>query len=288
VIVVHALHRMGRTVRDTLNLIHELTERAVGVRNLANPIRVDSFKPDDSMGQLAVVLLALLAQVERTYTLERAAHARAVAAAKGRRVGRPVGGRPWSPPWAANPASRPAAIPPLPTPTATGATGLIFIGTPGIEKRPPLVPQARDALAAERASGTGSPPAARAERRGVLRSAASQRATRKTYRQVRCSGVNLYEVGEIVSSTEPDEVSNEAVPPSLNTTWSVLASNWSYSTCPPCTQPTPANGSPSDVNSPSSPRVNVPLTSLQPSEAVQRPSLWNVIRAELVSKLGDR
>ena len=41
------------------------------------------------MGQLAVVLLALFAQMERTYTVERAAHARAVATAKGRRVGRP-------------------------------------------------------------------------------------------------------------------------------------------------------------------------------------------------------
>jgi len=35
-----------------------------------------------------VVLLALFAQMERTYMLERAAHARAVATAKGRRVGR--------------------------------------------------------------------------------------------------------------------------------------------------------------------------------------------------------
>ena len=42
------------------------------------------------MGQLAVVLLAMFAQMERTYTAERAAHARAVATAQGRRVGRPV------------------------------------------------------------------------------------------------------------------------------------------------------------------------------------------------------
>ena len=41
------------------------------------------------MAQLAVVLLALFGQMERTYTLERAAHARAVATAKGRRIGRP-------------------------------------------------------------------------------------------------------------------------------------------------------------------------------------------------------
>jgi len=90
VIVVHTLDRLGRTVRDTLNLIHELAERGVGVRNLADPIRVDSSNPGDPMAQLAVVLLALFGQMERAYTLERAAHARAVATAKGRRVGRPV------------------------------------------------------------------------------------------------------------------------------------------------------------------------------------------------------
>lgn len=89
VIVVHTLDRLGRTVRDTLNLIHELTEAGIGVRNLADPIRVDSSRPEDPMAQLAVVLLALFAQMERTYTVERAAHARSVAVAKGRRVGRP-------------------------------------------------------------------------------------------------------------------------------------------------------------------------------------------------------
>jgi DNA invertase Pin-like site-specific DNA recombinase len=90
VIVVHTLDRLGRTVRDTLNLIHDLTERGVGVRNLADPIRIDSSDPGDPMAQLAVVLLALFGQMERTYMLERVAHARAVATAKGRRIGRPV------------------------------------------------------------------------------------------------------------------------------------------------------------------------------------------------------
>src|SRR6476659_1824782 len=71
VIVVHTLDRLGRTVRDTLNMIHELAERGVGVRNLADPIKVDSSNPADPMAQLAVVLLALFAQMERTYMLER-------------------------------------------------------------------------------------------------------------------------------------------------------------------------------------------------------------------------
>ena len=90
VIVVHTLDRLGRTVRDTLNLIHDLAGRGVGVRNLADPIKVDSANPDDPMAQLAVVMLALFAQMERTYMLERVAHARSVAVAHGRQVGRPV------------------------------------------------------------------------------------------------------------------------------------------------------------------------------------------------------
>ena len=38
----------------------------------------------------AVLLLAMFAQMERTYSAERAAHARAVVTAQGRRTGRPI------------------------------------------------------------------------------------------------------------------------------------------------------------------------------------------------------
>lgn len=89
VIVVHTLDRLGRTVRDTLNLMHELKERAVGVRTLADPLRIDTSDPESPMAQLAVVMLALFAEMERTYAAERTAHARAVATANGRRTGRP-------------------------------------------------------------------------------------------------------------------------------------------------------------------------------------------------------
>lgn len=58
------------------------------MRNLADPIRVVSSDPGDPTAQLAVVLLALFEQIKRTYILERAAHARAVATAKSRRVRR--------------------------------------------------------------------------------------------------------------------------------------------------------------------------------------------------------
>ncbi len=98
VIVVHTLDRLGRTLRDTLNMIYELSERGIGVRNLADPIKVDSSQPQDPMAQPAVVLLALFAQMERTYTIERAAHARGEGSAgrapgaRGRREAA-VGGR---------------------------------------------------------------------------------------------------------------------------------------------------------------------------------------------------
>ena len=88
-LVVYALDRLGCNARDTLNLIHNLIQRGVGVRNLADPIRVDSSNPDNPMGQLAVVMPVLFGQMERTYAIERATHAQAVTAAAGRRTGRP-------------------------------------------------------------------------------------------------------------------------------------------------------------------------------------------------------
>ncbi len=42
------------------------------------------------MGRIAFLLLALFAEMERTFTAERAAHARAVAEANGRQPGRPL------------------------------------------------------------------------------------------------------------------------------------------------------------------------------------------------------
>ncbi|MET3948940.1 hypothetical protein ABIB49_003666 [Arthrobacter sp. UYCu512] len=41
------------------------------------------------MSQSAVVMLALFGQMVRTYAIERAAHARAVAVTKGKRIDRP-------------------------------------------------------------------------------------------------------------------------------------------------------------------------------------------------------
>jgi len=80
--------RFGRNLREVLNLVHELAGRGVGVRSLADPLPINT--ADDGMGKIALLLLALFAEMERTFTAERADHARAVAEAAGRHVGRPV------------------------------------------------------------------------------------------------------------------------------------------------------------------------------------------------------
>jgi DNA invertase Pin-like site-specific DNA recombinase len=58
------------------------------VRSLADPLPINT--ANEGMGRIAFLLLALFAEMERTFTAERAAHARSVAEAAGRRIGRPV------------------------------------------------------------------------------------------------------------------------------------------------------------------------------------------------------
>jgi len=87
-IIVHTLDRLGRNLREVLNLVHDLAEKGVGVRSLADPLPINT--ADEGMGRIAFLLLALFAEMERTFTAERAANARAVAEAKGRHVGRPI------------------------------------------------------------------------------------------------------------------------------------------------------------------------------------------------------
>jgi DNA invertase Pin-like site-specific DNA recombinase len=87
-IVAYTLDRLGRNLREVLNLVHDLNEKGIGVRTLADPIPIST--ADEGMARIAFLLLALFAEMERTFTAERAAHARAVAQAKGRRIGRPI------------------------------------------------------------------------------------------------------------------------------------------------------------------------------------------------------
>ena len=87
-IVVHTLDRIGRNLREVLNLVHDLAGRGIGVRSLADPLPINT--TEEGMGRIAFLMLALFAEMERTYTAERAAHARSVAEAHGRHIGRPI------------------------------------------------------------------------------------------------------------------------------------------------------------------------------------------------------
>jgi hypothetical protein len=44
-IIVRPLDRLGRTVRDTLELIYDLSERGIGLRELVDPLEIDSPNP---------------------------------------------------------------------------------------------------------------------------------------------------------------------------------------------------------------------------------------------------
>ncbi|MDP7707371.1 recombinase family protein [Mycobacterium sp. TY815] len=87
-IVTYTLDRLGRNLREVLNLVHDLNEKKIGMRTLADPIPINT--ADEGMARSAFLLLALFAEMERTFTAERAAHARAVAEANGRHIGRPT------------------------------------------------------------------------------------------------------------------------------------------------------------------------------------------------------
>ncbi len=58
-IVVHALDRIGRNLREVLNLVHDLAERGIGVRSLADPLPINT--ADEGMARIAFLLLALFA-----------------------------------------------------------------------------------------------------------------------------------------------------------------------------------------------------------------------------------
>ncbi len=88
VIVAMNLDRLGRNLRECLNLVHDLRQRGVGIKTLADPLPIDT-GDDSAMAEVSVALLAMFAHMERVFAQERAAHARSVAAAHGKLAGRP-------------------------------------------------------------------------------------------------------------------------------------------------------------------------------------------------------
>lgn len=83
------LDRLGRNMRETLNLVHDLTQRGIFLRTLGDKLAVDTSDPGPGT-DMAIALLAMFAQMERIYMLERAAGARAAKEARGLPTGRPA------------------------------------------------------------------------------------------------------------------------------------------------------------------------------------------------------
>ena len=59
-------------MRETLNLVHDLTQRGIFLRTLGDKLAVDTSDPGPGT-DMAIALLAMFAQMERIYMLERAA-----------------------------------------------------------------------------------------------------------------------------------------------------------------------------------------------------------------------
>lgn len=86
-IVTCTLDRLGRNLRDCLNLVHDLSQRGVQLRTLHDPLPIDT-ADTSAMAQISTAMLALFSEVERVFSQERAAHARSVREAKGVPAGR--------------------------------------------------------------------------------------------------------------------------------------------------------------------------------------------------------
>jgi DNA invertase Pin-like site-specific DNA recombinase len=107
-------------LRDTLNLVHDLKERDLGLRTLAGPLPIETSNPDSPMAQLAVVMLALFERDGADLPGRRASHARAVVPPNGRRTG----WLPWSTPTSSNAAPALLRDKGLSTKEITAKTGL--------------------------------------------------------------------------------------------------------------------------------------------------------------------
>ena len=87
VLVAWKLDRLGRDLRHLVNLVHELTERGVGLRILTgHGAAVDT---TTASGKLVFGIFAALAEFERELIAERTKAGLLAARARGRRGGRP-------------------------------------------------------------------------------------------------------------------------------------------------------------------------------------------------------
>jgi DNA invertase Pin-like site-specific DNA recombinase len=86
VLVIWKLDRLGRSLRDLVNLVSTLMEKGVGLKSLQDPIDTTS-----SQGRLVFNIFASLAEFERDLIIERTRAGLSAARARGRKGGRPKG-----------------------------------------------------------------------------------------------------------------------------------------------------------------------------------------------------
>ena len=85
VLVVTKLDRLGRSTRDVLNLVHELTERGASLRVLEPEISTDG-----PVGKMILTVLGMVAEMELGFIKERQRVGIEAAKSRGVYKGRPV------------------------------------------------------------------------------------------------------------------------------------------------------------------------------------------------------
>ena len=86
VIITWKLDRLGRSLRDLVNLVKEIQDKGAGLKSLHD--HIDTTTP---MGKLTFHLFAALAEFERDIIRERTKAGLEAARARGRKGGRPKG-----------------------------------------------------------------------------------------------------------------------------------------------------------------------------------------------------
>ena len=82
-LVVYKLDRLGRSLKDLLNIVDDLQTRQINLVSLN-----DNFDAKTPSGKLMMQLFAILAEYERNLIIERTQTGRKVAMKKGKKMGR--------------------------------------------------------------------------------------------------------------------------------------------------------------------------------------------------------
>lgn len=88
-VIVAELSRLGRNMLETLNIIHELSQKGISITFIRQP----ELSTSDSHSKLLLAIYSYFAETEREFISIRTKQGLAAAKASGKRLGRPVGSR---------------------------------------------------------------------------------------------------------------------------------------------------------------------------------------------------